>query len=216
MKSSLWKAPWGNRSTVTKHNSHRISISPLTGDKVWRQITRTDTMTHCLAHITGHLLQKYESKKEYSLQQELYLHDSLQSRGSMSLYITVCEMGMPTPATQSTDTFKETKYKIKIDSALCWEQTPLVPLHNGYCIPGSRACDILFHPPIPPTFLPPVRLRPKLLSLEATLPGLPGHGPFSWRVRGNRVASRSSAAALRDKLQLHLNCYTGQMMLSFS
>lgn len=64
-------------------------------------------------------------------------------------------------------------------------------------------------PPIPPTFLPPVRLRPKLLSLEATLPGLPGHGPFSWRVRGNRVASRNSAAALRDKLQLHLNCYTG-------
>lgn len=58
---------------------------------------------------------------------------TLQSRGSLNLYITVCEMGMPTPATRSTDTFKETKYKI--DSALCREQPHLVPLHNGYCIP---------------------------------------------------------------------------------
>lgn len=110
------------------------------------------------------------------------------------------------------------KLSIKLKLTLLYAENKPLLFHctMATVFPGSRACDILFHPPIPPTFLPPVRLRPKLLSLEVTLPGLPGHGPFSWRVRGNRVASRNSAAALRDKLQLHLNCYTGQMMLSFS
>lgn len=77
----------------------------------------------------------------------------MQSSGSLSLYITVCEMGMPTPATQSTDTFKETKYKIKIDSALLYaENNPscsiaqwlLYPLASGFVI----YCPThLSHPP---------------------------------------------------------------------
>lgn len=65
--------------------------------------------------------------------------------------MTVYETGMPPPATQSMDTFKETKYKI--DSVLCQEQLSLL-LHCTMATvsPGFRACDIMSYLPI--HFLP--------------------------------------------------------------
>lgn len=46
-------------------------------------------------------------------------HCNLEGPRASTLLRVKWGCGMPTPATQSTDTFKETKYKIKIDSALC-------------------------------------------------------------------------------------------------
>lgn len=148
MKSFLWKAPWGNQSTVTKHNSHRISISAFTGDKVWCQITRTDTMTHCLAQITGHLLQKYKSKRNIVFNSCIYM-TQCNLEGPWASTLLCVKWGCQCQPLRAQIHSRKLSIKLKL-TLLCsmLRTTHLVPLHNGYCIPWLQG---LWYT-VPPTY----------------------------------------------------------------
>lgn len=61
MESSLWKVPWGNQNTVTKHILPLITSASLPS-RATRSDARSLEQMHCLAQITGHLLQNMRAK----------------------------------------------------------------------------------------------------------------------------------------------------------
>lgn len=172
MEGSLGKSEHSDKAHFA---SHHISISPLTGDKVWRQITRTDALPGPDYRPSP---AEYESKRCTVFSRSCVCMTQCNLEGPWVYTLLCVKWGchhQPLTAWIHSRklSIKLTLLYAKNNSQSCSiAQWLLYPLASGLVIwcPTHLSTSFLSSP---------VRLRSKLLFLKATLPGLPGHRLFS-------------------------------------